>query len=212
MSAPKVVVVHLRRPHMSEPGEMRTDPFWEYGSFGLTRCHSRNLMNPRRAEELNGVRLAFAQGGESGMRLVYCSPPIRIVLHGEICEATWQPTAMPFRYLAAPLIIGNDGKTDFPLLKNFLKATNRNGWQARFSSRFRSRRMPLEAKLSDELTRVYVEILRSAPPSALACRYVDALPCRPPKVDLERESTYSGLLSAARTRVTRKCKSKRINC
>src|SRR5438552_2689740 len=110
----RVVVVHLRRPVRSDPEEMRSDPFWEFGSFGLTGCHSKNLMNPEKLSELNGVRLAFAQGGELGMRFVYLSPRVKTTRHAGLCEATWKPTKMPFRYPEAPLLIGNDGQTRFP--------------------------------------------------------------------------------------------------
>jgi hypothetical protein len=140
----RVVVVHLRRPHLSNPKEMRSDPFWEFGSFGLTGCHSKNLMNPKKSLELNGVRFAFAQGGHLGMRLVYLSPPIKLTQHGSLCEAIWQPHEMPFKYSEAPLLIDRAGQTHFPLLKRFLKLTDRGSWLGRFSSRFRSRRQRLD--------------------------------------------------------------------
>jgi hypothetical protein len=69
MSAARVIVVHLRQPKRGDPGESRSDPFYEFGSFGCTKCHSRNLMHPRRAHELDGARFAFAQGGRLGFRL-----------------------------------------------------------------------------------------------------------------------------------------------
>jgi hypothetical protein len=209
MPETNVVVVHLRRPHSSNPKEMRSDPFWEFGSFGLTGCHSKNLMNPRKSSELNGVRFAFAQGGELGMRLVYLSPPIKIAQHGSLCEAIWQPHEMPFKYSAAPVLIDHDGQTAFPLLKRFLKLTDRGGWLGRFSSRFRSRRQPLEPKLSQELVQVYEKIRKSAPPSAVAHFYVDALPYAPPTVDQDRESTYSDRLERARRRTILTSKPKR---
>ena len=205
----RVVVVHLRRPHLSNPKEMRSDPFWEFGSFGLTGCHSKNLMNPKKSSELNGARFAFAQGGELGMRLVYLSPPIKIALHGSLCEAIWQPHEMPFKYSAAPVLIDHAGGTGFPLLKRFLKRTDRGGWLGRFSSRFRSRRQPLEAQLSEELVRVYEKARRSAPASALSRFYIDALPYAPPNVDRYRESTYSDRLEKARRRSIPICKPKR---
>lgn len=71
MIVPKVIMVTLRRPNLSVPGEMRTDPLWEFGSFGLTGCHKRNLMNPRNVDILDGARLAFAQGGEDGFKLFF---------------------------------------------------------------------------------------------------------------------------------------------
>lgn len=51
MGDPQVVFVMLRQPRRDNPGEMRTDPLWEFGSFGCTRCHSRNLMNPFKVHE-----------------------------------------------------------------------------------------------------------------------------------------------------------------
>ena len=62
---PKLFIVLLRRPK-SEAGEMRSDPFWEYGSFGLTGCHSKNLLSLRNMDNLNYGRLAFVQGGKEG--------------------------------------------------------------------------------------------------------------------------------------------------
>ena len=41
MEQPPVFIVHLRRPKKNDPEEMRSDPFWEFGSFGCTGCHSR---------------------------------------------------------------------------------------------------------------------------------------------------------------------------
>ncbi len=208
----RVVIVHLRRPRRSCPCEMRSDPFWEYGSFGLTGCHSKNLMNPKKSSELNGVRFAFAQGGKLGMRLVYLSPPIRIAPHGRLCEATWQRARMPFKYSAAPLLIGQDGLTHFPLFKRFLKGTDRGGWLGKFSSRFRSRRRPVEPELSEELIRVYEGKRSSASSSALARCYADALPYPPPKVDPDRYSTYSKRLAEAREQRIQTCKPKRSRC
>lgn len=209
MTETKVVVVHLRRPRLSNPKEKRSDPFWEFGSFGLTGCHSKNLMNPNKSSELNGVRFAFAQGGRLGMRLVYLSPPVKIVRHGDLCEATWKPSEMPFKYLAAPLLINKDEQTSFPLLKRFLKETRRDGWLGKFSSRFRSRRRLLEMKLSEELVQVYENQRKSSRPSAISRHYTDALPYLPPTVDEDRESTYSECLEAVRERGIQSCKPKR---
>ena len=81
MSATRVIIVHLRQPVRGDPSEMRSDPFYEFGSFGCTECHLKNLMNPRRSHELEGVRFAFAQGGTLGFRLVHLTPPARVVNH-----------------------------------------------------------------------------------------------------------------------------------
>ena len=77
MSQPQVVIVHLRKPRSAT--DPRSDSFWEFGSFGLSMCHTDNLMNPKRACDRQGVRPAFAQGGPVGMKLVYLTPPIGIV-------------------------------------------------------------------------------------------------------------------------------------
>lgn len=69
MPAPKVVLVHLHRPNKSDPNEQRADPFWEFGSFGCTRCHTRNLVNPKRIHELDEQGLAWLRArGSSGIQ------------------------------------------------------------------------------------------------------------------------------------------------
>jgi hypothetical protein len=92
----RVVIVLLRRPkpRSVNPSEKRSDPFWEFGSFGVTGCHAKNLMSSRSAERLNGVRLAFAQGGTQGTRLVCLTcltPPVNFVDQGLRIEARWAP-------------------------------------------------------------------------------------------------------------------------
>ena len=140
---PRVVMVHLRQPKRRDPMESRTDPFWEFGSFGCTRCHIKNLMNPQRIDELEGVRLAFAQGGPDGHRLVHLTPPVHVVRHKDRCELRWAPAEMPFRYGDAPVLAGAHEASDFPLLLAMLTHVNRTTLPAKFSSRFRSRRQPL---------------------------------------------------------------------
>ena len=87
MKPDRVIIVHLRQPRRNDPQETRADPFYELGSFGCTKCHSMNLMHPRRAHELDGARFAFAQGGPLGFRLILLTPPARIVVHRDRCEA-----------------------------------------------------------------------------------------------------------------------------
>src|ERR1022692_741575 len=84
-----VIIVHLRRP--GSRNDKRSDPFWEFGSFGITGCHERNLLSLRNAEKLDGVRLAFAQGGPKGTRLVHLTPPVKIIPHQHYIEAQWSP-------------------------------------------------------------------------------------------------------------------------
>lgn len=189
----RVVIVHLRQPKRHDPNEMRSDPFWEFGSFGCTGCHAANLMNPRRIDELEGVRLAFAQGGRLGFRLVMLTPPVQVVHHRQRCELRWTPARMPARYEAAPLLVDNHGHSDIPSIRELLDDMNRPTWEGRFSSGFRSRREPLPHKAAVELCRVYETFRRNAPASLIADRYEQALPYQPNVIDRHRRRTYNNL-------------------
>lgn len=191
--SPRVVIVHLRKPDRSSPNETRTDPFWEFGSFGCTGCHRKNLMNPKRIDELEGLRVAFAQGGRDGHRLVHLTPPVRVVRHKDRCELRWEP-AMPFRYAEAPVLAGADGTNDFPLLLKMLAGVNRTTLPAKFSSCFRSRRTPLREELSREIIRVFDRKRSKAKPAMIASAYHEALPYPPNRIDRARKSTYQDLL------------------
>lgn len=197
MSTPRVIVVHLRQPKRNDPGESRSDPFYEFGSFGCTKCHSRNLMHPRRAHELDGARFAFAQGGPLGVRLVHLSPPASVVEHRDRCELVWTPAESPFRYDAAPVLVNAAGESDFPALVRMLRGVFRETWPGRFSSAFRSRRTPLPATVADEVVRVFDRKRAKAKSDALAASYVDALPYPPKLPDGNRETTLAGLRAAA---------------
>ncbi len=190
MAHPKVIIVHLRRPTLSDPNEMRTDPFWEFGSFGCTRCHQRNLMNPNKLHLLKGGRLAFAQGGDEGIKLVHLTPPIDVAHHGSFGEVKWQPIKMPFKYAKAPLLINNYGHSDFQLLKKSIERTNCSTWAAKFASRFRSRRRPLDSEIGQEIVEIFAQKMTVASPDWFASIYADALPYPPPKIDHNREQTY----------------------
>lgn len=190
----KVVIVHLRRPRLNDPNDSRRDPFWEFGSFGLTGCHNRNLMHPKRANELNGTRLAFVQGGDGVMKLVYLSPPVKAVIHKNVVEVRWEPS-MPFSFGAAPIVVNNSGETLFPKLKQTFSKVERDTWARKFSSMYRTRRIYLSDAVAREVIRVfdsYYENFR------LAITYDQALPFLPPKIDRNRENTHSKLLSKAK--------------
>ncbi|MBZ5555579.1 MAG: hypothetical protein LAO21_22970 [Acidobacteriia bacterium] len=189
MSDQKIIIVHLRRPNKRDP---RDDPFWEFGSFGITGCHDKNLLNPKKTKELIGVRLAFAQGGMEGTRLVLLTPPIRSL--EKIGEALWSPRTMPFRYKAAPLLVDNEGRSDFIQLKRFISDTARDSCVAQFASRFRSRRRPLESSIANELIKVYERLRKAAPRKDIARNYVDALPGNHKPLSIrEREEKYEDL-------------------
>ena len=190
---PKVVVVMLRQPRRQN--DPRTDPLWEFGSFGCTGCHRRNLMNPHKMEELNGCRLAFAQGGDSEVRLVHVTPPARMVHHGSFVEATWRPQDMPLAFDTAPLLVDNQGGSDFPVLMEMIDEVSRNTPVARFASKFRSRRQPLPADVGRQLVEGYRGFRRRG--ATVAQHYAAALPYPPSRIDQDREATYHSLLMLA---------------
>ena len=190
---PRIFVVLLRRPNRKDPEETRTDPLWEFGSFGCTRCHSRNLMNPRRLHELSGSRLAFAQGGKAEMRLVHVTPPVATVHHGLFGEAKWHPAEMPLEYDSAPVLVDNHGGTDVPALIAMIDDVRRSSPVARFASKFRSARKPLAADVGRQMIAAYHTSRERG--AAVARSYADALPFPPPRIDRNRKRTYEGLLA-----------------
>ena len=191
MDQPRVFIVHLRRPRSASvnPNEMRSDPFWEFGSFGCTGCHSKNLLSVRNAPKLEGHRLAFAQGGRAGFRLVFLTPVVHVKKLGNRFEILWSPASMPFKYISAPILVANDGRSDIPLLKDMVSKAHRGTLEGAFSSCFRSRALPLVASIADQLVEAY-ERARSATNAGIAECYSEALPYPPPVIDKRRESTY----------------------
>lgn len=190
----RVVLIMLRRPRLDDPNEMRTDPFWEFGSFGCTGCHRANLMNPAKLAELNGARFGFAQNGPLGIKLVYLTPPVRIFHHGSFGEAKWSPAKMPFAYDSAPILVNNHGFSDVPLLMDMLSDVRRVSPVASFASKFRSRRRPLPPSVGKQVISVYERTRNKAGSAAVARSYMDALPYKPPLVDNDRAETYRRLL------------------
>jgi hypothetical protein len=199
MEKSKVVIVHLRQPD-NRPDEKRSDPFWEFGSFGCTGCHSTNLMNPKNANQLDGKRLAFAQNGGQGFKLVFLSPPISITNYENLIEAKWTPECMPFKYTSAPLIIDKYGNTDIPSIKDKIKDVNRTTWVSKFSSKFRSRKRPVCYRIAYEIIEVYDRFL-SKGNNVLAKNYVEALPYCPPLPDTTRHKTYRYIIDMLHERI-----------
>jgi hypothetical protein len=193
MGDTRVILVMLRQPRLDDPNEMRTDPLWEFGSFGCTRCHRKNLMNPARLIDLQRARFGFAQNGSHGIKLVHLSPPIRTLHHGSFGEAKWSPAEMPLTYASAPTLVNNLGTSDIPLLLEMLIGVRRGSPVAQFASKFRSRRDPLPPSVAEQVIAVY-ERWRSDGTGSVARTYVDALPWVPPRVDRNRKATYQQLL------------------
>ena len=195
MVNPKVIIVVLRRPNQANPNEMRTDPLWEFGSFGCTGCHTKNLINPLKIHLLSGARLAFAQGENDGFKLVHLTPPIEAIPHSDFAEAKWCPAKMPFRYTEAPLFIKNiTGNSDFPLLKEFIESANCPSWEAKFSSKFRTRREPLNTNITKEIIEVFEQKANTKNTNLFAPTYDKALPYPPRMIDNDRQQTYWRLL------------------
>jgi hypothetical protein len=189
MAAPKVFFVHLRRPGRDDP---RTDPLYEFGSFGCTRCHCSNLFHPRHAGDLKGARLAFVQGGDDGSRLVFLTQPITVNVWAENCEACWTPAQMPFKYSEAPVLVANDGRSDFPLVKVFARRAHRSTLEGGLSSLIRSKSSPLEPGMAAEVISVYERHWKENGHSAIAARYYEALPYFT-EIDHDRRQTYNDL-------------------
>lgn len=197
MNSEKVIMVVLRRPRRGNAAERRSDPFYEFGSFGCTGCHGKNLMNPKRAHELEGASIAFAQGGDLGFRLVLVTPPVRVRRRGDRVELLWSPAEMPFKYACAPLLVDKDGESDFPSLRREYRAVLRTTTVGKFTSAFRSRRRAMRAETAEEVVRVYAEQRRMASPDAIAGHYWDALPYPPANRDTNRRDTLRNLRAVA---------------
>lgn len=168
-------------------------------------------MSLARIDELEGVRFAFAQGGPDGIRLVKVTPPVTIVQHPLCAEVRWTPTRMPFRYDAAPLLIDNQGKSDFPLVRRLIADVNQSTWMGRFSSKFRSNRQFLPREVAGQLVSVFNQRMRKAGANAIARSYEEALPFPPPLVDSNRKRTYGRLLASIRELPGRQTNCKRIS-
>jgi hypothetical protein len=187
-SQPSIIIVLLRQPRRDDPQEARTDPLYEFGSFGLTGCHGSNLLHDTKA---SGSRLAFAQNGPDGFRLVMLTPPIVIQTHLRRREAVWSPGGMPLRYERAPLLIDNAGNSHVDGLVKEVGHVNRSTPVGRFSSAFRSRKAPVEDKVARSLVEVWEGVSRAD--DARAGKYWDALPYMPRKPDENRNRTYERL-------------------
>lgn len=194
-----VVIVHLRRPGSEDP---RDDPFWEFGSFGLTGCHAKNLLSPRNALGLTGKRLAFAQGGRKGTRLLLLTPPVSVLSHGPIFEVKWDKSqaGMPFRYDESPVLVQyaseSEYRSDFPRTAH-RSANGIRPPEGQFASSFRSRVLPVEPVCAREIIRVYERLRKKAPEGHFAREYYEALPWPISCPRQNRRAYYDELLMEA---------------
>lgn len=183
----KVFVVMLRRPRKNDPRDMRSDPFWEFGSFGVTGCHSKNLLHPKNIKNLENNRLAFFQGSKESIKLLLITPTVKIEEYSCGCEVLWKNIRLPFCFGSAPIVINNSGYTDFPKIKEMISVINRNTWMGRVASAFRSRKKELSDDVAEELLNNYFKFVDLLPVSN---DYLRILPYRPGCVDKERRKTY----------------------
>ncbi len=195
---PRIVMVMLRQPDESNPEEARTDPMYEFGSFGLTGCHRRNLLASTRA---TGARFAFAQPGPNEVRLVMLTSPVIVVRHATVLEATWARPEMPLRFGDGPVLVDNAGNSDVPLLCASIQDGQRSTWVGRFTSAFRSRTKPLKHDIATELVSAWTRRVETKTP---ARSYWEALPYPPPLRDHDRKETRDALLRSADPQTTRR--------
>lgn len=201
----RLFIVMLRRPRKDDP---RTDPFWEFGSFGCTGCHGKNLLHPKNCQIRNGDRLAFVQGGQLGARLLLVTPPVERFDHaggspkGRV-ELRWNSGQKPFRYDRAPSLFDSPapGRAGlFPRLADSLAHINRSTIDAKLASRFRARTSPLEPELARELESTFNSAVKRATKSDFIGRYEEALPwCDCPSSASQRRRDYQQRLQELKT-------------
>jgi len=185
-------IVYLRRPAKDDP---REDPFWEFGSFGCTGCHRKNLLSSN-CQIVSDDQLAFVQGGDRGARLLLITPPVTLKKHPNgFIEVTWKPAGQqPFCYKDAPVLACPKGDSEFPKLSKEIANVDRSTLPAKLASRFRARASAVPEDLSEELRSVYEEKRRNAPPGAISQTYTDALPRVPEAATNNRREAYRKVL------------------
>lgn len=161
-------LVFLRRPESLD--DRRSDPFWEFGSFGRTGCHNKNLLNPKTSPLTDGDQLVFLQGGLGEIRLVGLTPPVLVTKGEDSMEITWNSSYSPLTFESAPLLVSNDGVSDTPSVMDLLRGTNRNSYCAAAASRFRSRTKAIDAKFVKEIELAFNEEGR-----VLSYQYIDCI-------------------------------------
>jgi hypothetical protein len=193
-------IVMLRQPRKNDP---RTDPFWEFGSFGCTGCHRRNLLHPKLCRIADGDLLAFIQGGHLGSRLLLITPPVKRIVHeaatgNSRVELRWNSDTKPFRYDCAPSLFESASPRRlglFPKLAGDVADANRPTVAAKFASRFRARTRPLDRELARELVNGFTARVADATASDFISQYHDALPwCDSPRSPTDRRADYRRLV------------------
>lgn len=152
----KLFIVLLRRPKQSS--DFRDDPFWEFGSFGSTGCHSKNLLHPKNTKITDGDRLAFVQGGSGGMRIVAVTPPVTVGGSNARVEILWDESFRPLAYQDALSAVDNAGNSLLPSLFASISKINRSTYCGKFSSAYRSRSTAVTDKIAKEIIQAFESI------------------------------------------------------
>lgn len=141
--------IFLRRPRTVT--DLRSDPFWEFGSFGQTGCHRTNLLHPARTPLREGDRLVFLQGGDQEIRAVALTPPIQIQSCMGRLDLRWDRDYRPIPYVEAPVLINNQGQTNFSAVFDIVADTQRSTFCGKAASRLRSLTRPIKPELATQL-------------------------------------------------------------
>lgn len=171
----RLFIVFLRRPGKVDK---RNDPFWEFGSFGCTGCHSHNLLNPKKQHVKDGDYLAFVQGGSQGCKLLLITPPVKRIEYGKSgVEICWDKKHKPFRYATAP-ILAKPATENITLVElgRVVNKANRSTAQAKLASHFRCRCKQLDPKIAAEVRQFYARAEDAATRDKFIKDYTDALP------------------------------------
>lgn len=83
--------------------------------------------------------------------MVLLTPPVNVISHENLNEVIWDKKHKPFKYSTAPLIVNNDGETDFSLLFNSIQNVKRNTYVSKFSSAFRTRSKSSSNEIAEEV-------------------------------------------------------------
>ena len=191
-----------------------------YAPVTIRYLEKRNLMNSKEIKELDGVRLAFAQGGPDGFKLILLTPPVKSEKYRNCCELKWEPDgAKFFKYKNAPLLIDNKKiherpASDFPAFMKMLQTppVERGTWAQEFSSKFRSKRKQLPNAVALDIIKKYSAFVKSSPKEHFTSDYTETMHEKPPIPDNNRKETYQNFIRKAKTAKTCKCRCKKKSC
>ena len=85
---------------------------------------------------------------------------------------------MPLVYESAPILVSNRGVSDTPQILDMLDGVQRGTLVAKFASKFRTRRKPLDTGIGREIIDTYERFRENG--AEISSYYVDALPYSPP--------------------------------